>query len=79
MREFQVRLTDPQYEVLKTIAELAGDSIDEYLQTVVLQGLAADIELYLGNSENVTEIMYKKIGFRPFRKEEEEGKEEAIV
>jgi hypothetical protein len=79
MREFQIRLTEPQYEVLKTIAELSGDSIDEYLQTVVIQGLQSDIELYLGNSKNVTEIMYKKLGFRPFGKEEEEEKEEVIV
>jgi hypothetical protein len=74
MREFQIRLTDPQYEVLKTISELSGDSIDEYLQTVVIQGLQSDIELYLGNSKNVTEIMYKKLGFRPFGKKEEEAK-----
>jgi hypothetical protein len=74
MREFQIRLTDPQYEVLKTISELSGDSIDEYLQTVVIQGLQSDIELYLGNSKNVTEIMYKKLGFRPLQKEEEEAK-----
>jgi hypothetical protein len=77
MREFQIRLTDPQYEVLRTITELSGDSIDEYLQTVVIQGLQSDIDLYLGNSKNVTEIMYKKLGFRPFRKQEE--KEEAIA
>jgi hypothetical protein len=74
MREFQIRLTDPQYEVLKTISELSGDSIDEYLQTAIIQGLQSDIDLYLGNSKNVTEIMYKKLGFRPFRKEEEEAK-----
>jgi hypothetical protein len=66
-------------QVLKSIAELSGDTIDEYLLAVVLQGLQSDIELYLGRSKNVQEIMHKKLGIRPFGKEKEEEEEEAIV
>jgi hypothetical protein len=76
-KKFEIRLTDPQFEVLKSISELSGDTIDEYLQTVVIQGLLSDIDLYLGNSKNVKEIMHKKLGIRPFSKKEEE--EKAIV
>lgn len=75
-KEFQIRLTEPQSEVLKTITELSGDTIDEYLQTVVIQGLQSDIDLYLGNSKNIQEIMYKKLGIRPFEKGV--GKEEVL-
>jgi hypothetical protein len=66
---------------LKSISELSGDTIDEYLLAVVIQGLQSDIELYLGRSKNVQEIMHKKLGIRPFGKEEEKGeeKEEAIA
>jgi hypothetical protein len=46
-----IQLTDPQFEVLKSISELSGDTIDEYLLAVVIQGLQSDIELYLGRSK----------------------------
>jgi hypothetical protein len=75
-KKLKIQLTDPQFEVLKSISELSGDTIDEYLLAVVIQGLQSDIELYLGRSKNVQEIMHKKLGIRPFGKEEE--KEEAI-
>jgi hypothetical protein len=71
-KKLKIQLTDPQFEVLKSISELSG----EYLLAVVIQGLQSDIELYLGRSKNVQEIMHKKLGIRPFGKEEE--KEEAI-
>ena len=76
-KKFKFQLTDPQFEVLKSISELSGDTIDEYLLAVVIQGLQSDIELYLGRSKNVQEIMYKKLGIKPFGKQEE--KEEAIA
>jgi hypothetical protein len=76
-KKLKIQLTDPQFEVLKSISELSGDTIDEYLQTVVIQGLQSDIDLYLGHSKNVTEIMYKKLGFRPLGKVEDE--KEAIA
>jgi hypothetical protein len=62
---------------VKKLAIGNGDTINEYLQTVVIQGLQSDIDLYLGHSKNVTEIMLKKLGIKPFGKEEEE--EEAIA
>jgi hypothetical protein len=65
-------------KVLKSISELSGDTIDEYLLAVLIQGLQSDIELYLGRSKNVQEIMHKKLGIRPFDSEKEE-EEEAIV
>jgi hypothetical protein len=76
-KKLKIQLTDPQFEVLKSISELSGDTIDEYLLAVVIQGLQSDIELYLSRSKNVTEIMHKKLGIRPFGKDEEE--EEAIA
>jgi hypothetical protein len=30
-KKLKVQLTDPQFEVLKSISELSGDTIDEYL------------------------------------------------
>jgi hypothetical protein len=47
--------------------------MDEYLLAVVIQGLQSDIDLYLGHSKNVQEIMHKKLGIRPYGKEEEGG------
>jgi hypothetical protein len=75
VKKLKIQLTDPQFEVLKSISELSGDTIDEYLLAVVIQGLQSDIELYLGRSKNVTEIMHKKLGVRPFGNEEEEEEE----
>jgi hypothetical protein len=43
----QVRLIKSQYGVLKTVADASGDTLDECLHTVVIQGIESDIEPYL--------------------------------
>jgi hypothetical protein len=55
--DLRIRITESQYEVLKTVAEASGD-----LHTTVIQGIQSDIELYFGHSETITEKLYKKIG-----------------
>jgi hypothetical protein len=32
--DLRIRLTESQYEALKTVAEASGDTLDEYLHTV---------------------------------------------
>jgi hypothetical protein len=60
--DLRVRIKESQYEVLKTVAEALGDSLDEWLHTTVIQGIQSDIELYFGHSETITEKLYKKVG-----------------
>jgi hypothetical protein len=36
--DLRVRLTESQYEVLKTLANASGDTPDEWLHTCVIQG-----------------------------------------
>jgi predicted DNA-binding protein len=60
--DLRIRLTESQYEVLKTVAEASGDTLDEYLHTVVIQGIQSDIDLYFGHSKAIKEKLYKKLG-----------------
>jgi hypothetical protein len=59
--DLRIRLTESQYEVLKTVAEASGDTLDEYLHTVVIQGIQSDIDLYFGHSKSIKEKLYKKL------------------
>ena len=57
--ELKVRLTESQYEVLKTLASASGDTPDEWLQSCVIQGLESDIDLYFGVSKAIKEKLFK--------------------
>jgi hypothetical protein len=59
--DLRVRLTESQYEVLKTVAEASGDTLDEYLHSCVIQGTESDIDLYFGRSKAIKEKLYKKL------------------
>jgi len=56
-----VRITESQYEVLKTVAKASGDTLDEWLHTTVIQGIQSDIDLYF-RSKTIQEKLYKKVG-----------------
>jgi hypothetical protein len=60
--DLRVRITESQYEALKTVAEASGDTLDEYLHTSIIQAIQSDIDLYFGKSESIKEKLYKKIG-----------------
>ena len=60
--ELHVRLTESQYEAMKTVAEASGDTLDEWLHTCVLQGIESDIDLYYGKMGTIKEMLFKKIG-----------------
>jgi hypothetical protein len=62
--DLRIRLTESQYEVLKTVAEASGDTLDEWLYATVLGGFESDIDLYYGKSENIKEKLYKQVGGR---------------
>jgi Zn-dependent oligopeptidase len=57
--DLNMRITESQYEALKTEAETSGDSLEEWLHTTVMQGIK-DIEIYF-RSENLREKLYKKL------------------
>ena len=58
---FQIDLTQPQYEVLREITRASGDTIQEWLQDCVIQGLEADVSLYYGTSEAIVEELNQKL------------------
>ena len=60
--DLRVRLTESQYEALKSVAEASGDTLDEWLHTCVIQGIESDLDLYFGKNESIKEKLYKKIG-----------------
>jgi hypothetical protein len=60
--DLRVRITESQYEALKTVAEASGDTLDEWLHATVIGGIESDIDLYYGKSENIKEKLYKKVG-----------------
>jgi len=60
--DLRVRLTESQYEALKTVAEASGDTANEWLQTTVIQGIESDIELYYSHSKAIKEKLYKQVG-----------------
>jgi hypothetical protein len=57
----RVRITESQYEALKTVAEASGDTPDEYLHSCVIQGMESDIDLYFGHSKAIKEKLYKQV------------------
>jgi predicted HicB family RNase H-like nuclease len=57
----RVRITESQYEALKTVAEASGDTLDEYLHSCVIQGMESDIDLYFGHSKAIKEKLYKQV------------------
>jgi hypothetical protein len=60
--DLKVRLTESQYEALKTVAEASGDTLEEWLHTCVTQGIESDIDLYFGHSKAIKEKLNKMIG-----------------
>ena len=60
--DLRVRITESQYEAMKTVADASGDSLDEWLHTTVIQGIEADIELYFSHSKAIEEKLFKKVG-----------------
>jgi hypothetical protein len=58
--DLNVRLTESQYEALKTVAEASGDTLDEWLHTCVIQGIKSDIDLYFGHSNAIKEKLREK-------------------
>ena len=60
----RIRITESQYEALKTVAEASGDSLDKWLHATVIGGIESNIYLYYGNSENIKEKLYKQVGGR---------------
>jgi hypothetical protein len=59
--DLKVRLTEQQYEALKTVTEASGDMLDEWLHTCVTQGIESDIDLYFGHSKAIKERLHKKL------------------
>jgi len=59
--DLRVRITESQYEVLKTVAKASGDTLDEWLHTTVIQGIQSDIDLYF-RSKTIQEKLYKEVG-----------------
>ena len=61
--DLRVRITESQYEALKSVAEASGDTLHEWLHSTVIGGIQSDIDLYFGTSENIKEKLYKKVGY----------------
>jgi hypothetical protein len=62
--DLRIRISESQYEALKTVAEASGDTLDEYLHSCVIQGMESDIDLYFGHSKAIKEKLYKQVGGR---------------
>ena len=60
--DLRIRITESQYEALKSVAEASGDTLDEWLHSTVIGGIDSDIDLYFGKSESIKEKLYKKVG-----------------
>jgi hypothetical protein len=58
--DLKVRLTESQYEVLKTVADAAGDSLEKWLHSAVIGEIEADIDVYF-RSKSIKEKLYKMI------------------
>lgn len=58
---FQVQLTEPEIEVLKALAEAAGDTIEEYLHHCIINAFEGDIDLYFGRSRAINEKLLRKL------------------
>jgi hypothetical protein len=49
-------------QILKNKPKVAsGDSLGNWLHTIVIQGIEADIDLYFGPSGSIKEKLYNKI------------------
>jgi hypothetical protein len=62
--DLKVRLTESQYEVLKSLADASGDTPDEWLHSTVIGGLESDIDLYFGASKTIKEKLFKMAGVK---------------
>jgi hypothetical protein len=62
--DLRVRLTESQYEALKTVAEASGDTLEEWLHICVLQGIESDIDLYYGKMKTIKWMLFKKVGVK---------------
>ena len=62
--DLRVKLTESEYEAMKTVAEASGDTLEEWLHTCVLQGIESDIDLYYGKMGTIKEILFTKIGVK---------------
>jgi hypothetical protein len=61
MVDFNLYLKDSEVEVLNTIAEAAGETVDTWIRITVIEGLQSDIEHYFGRSKTITEKLNKKL------------------
>jgi len=59
--DFNIYLKDSEVEVLEAVAEAAGESVDTWIRTTVIEGLQSDIEHYFGRSKTITEKLNKKL------------------
>ena len=59
--DFNIYLKDSGVEVLEAVAEAAGESVDTWIRTTVIEGLQSDIEHYFGRSKTITEKLNKKL------------------
>jgi hypothetical protein len=55
--DLRVRVTESQYEALKTVAEASGNTLDEWLHATVIGGIESDIDLYYGKREHQREAI----------------------
>jgi hypothetical protein len=60
--DFNIYLKDSEVDVLNAIAEAAGESVDTWIRTTVIEGLQSDIEHYFGRSKTIKEKLNKKLG-----------------
>jgi hypothetical protein len=60
--DLRVRITELQYEALRTVAETSGGTLAEWLHATIIGGIESDIDLYYGKSENIKEKLYKQVG-----------------
>jgi hypothetical protein len=59
--DFNIYLKDSEVEVLNAIAEAAGETIDTWIRTTVIEGLQSDIDHYFGRSEAIKEKLNKRL------------------
>jgi hypothetical protein len=64
--DLRVRLTESQFEVLKTLANASGDTPDDWLHSAVIGGLESDIDLYFGTSKSIKEKLFKMAGVKKY-------------
>lgn len=57
--DLRVKLTESEYEAMKTVAEASGDTLEKWLHTCVLHGIESDIDLYYGKMGAIRDVVQK--------------------